>query len=128
MEPADRDRIPLASSPPPAHPRSPTPRPDEPKGRAISNLSLRWLTAALLVPPVIWVCWAGGIAYVAVVLAFILLGLNEFYGLIIAKGATPHRLLGNIAAASLPVIAYVGDASELGSTGRGGGGFGHTGR
>ena len=47
----------------------------------------------------------------AVVLAFILLGLNEFYGLIIAKGATPQRLLGNIAAASLPVIAYVGDAS-----------------
>jgi phosphatidate cytidylyltransferase len=48
---------------------------------------------------------------VAVVIAFSLLGLNEFYGLISAKGATPHRLLGNIAAASLPVIAYVGDAS-----------------
>ncbi|HTO50400.1 MAG TPA: phosphatidate cytidylyltransferase [Burkholderiales bacterium] len=111
MEPADRDRIPLASSPPPAHPRSPTPLPEEPKPAGISNLTLRWITAALLVPPVIWVCWAGGWMYVAVVTTFILLALNEFYGLIIAKGATPHRLLGNIAAASLPVIAYVGDAS-----------------
>jgi len=111
LEPADSDRIPLASSPPPAHPRSPTPRPEEPKPAAVSNLTLRLLTATLLVPPVIWACWYGGWAYVAVVVAFILLGLNEFYGLIIAKGATPHRLLGNIAAASLPVIAYVGDAS-----------------
>lgn len=111
MEPADRDRSPFATSPLPAHPRSPTPLPEEPARRAVSNLTLRWLTAFLLVPPVIWVCWAGGWAYVAVVLAFILLGLNEFYGLIIAKGATPQRLLGNIAAASLPVIAYVGDAS-----------------
>lgn len=111
MEPADRDRIPLAPSPPPAHPRSPTPLPPQPKPAGVSNLTLRWITAALLVPPVIWVCWYGGLPYVAVVITFILLGLNEFYGLISAKGATPHRLLGNIAAASLPVIAYVGDAS-----------------
>ena len=121
MEPADRDLRPPTpigaaagggqGSGTAPHPLRPSPRPDEPKAREVSNLTLRWLTAGLLVPPVVWVCWAGGWAYVGVVLAFSLLGLNEFYGLISAKGATPHRLLGNIAAAVLPVIAYVGDAS-----------------
>ncbi len=117
MEPADRDRRPAAlpglgqndaNAP---HPLRPSPRPDEPKPWAPGNLTLRLFTATLLVPPVIWVCWAGGWTYVGVVMAFSLLALNEFYGLISAKGATPHRLLGNIAAGVLPVIAYVGDAS-----------------
>ncbi len=115
MEPADRDRRPAAplgpSSANAPHPLRPSPRPDEPPAKAYSNLTLRFVTAGLLVPPVVWVCWAGGWAYVGIVVAFSLLGLNEFYGLISAKGATPHRLLGNIAAGSLPVIAYVGDAS-----------------
>jgi phosphatidate cytidylyltransferase len=93
------------------HPLRPTPRPDEPAPRALNDLTLRLITAAVLVPLVIWVCWAGGWPYVGVVTAFILLGLNEFYGLITAKGATPQRLLGNLAAAVLPLIAYVGDAS-----------------
>ena len=115
MEPADRDRRP-ASAPGPSplnapHPLRPSPRPDEPKRWAPGNLTLRWITAGLLVPPVVWVCYAGGWLYVGVVMAFSLLALNEFYGLISAKGATPHRLLGNVAAAVLPVIAYVGDAS-----------------
>ena len=116
MEPADRDRRPVAAPSGPApqsapHPLRPTPREDEPPRWAPNNLTLRLLTALLLVPPVIWACYTGGWPYVAVVMAFILVGLNEFYGLISAKGASPLRLLGNIAAASLPVIAYVGDAS-----------------
>jgi phosphatidate cytidylyltransferase len=116
VEPADRDRRPAAAPPATgfagaAHPLGPTPREDEPERKGLNNLTLRLITAALLVPPVIWVCYTGGWPYVAVVIAFSLLALNEFYGLISAKGAAPHRLLGNIAAASLPVIAYVGDAS-----------------
>jgi len=115
LEPADRDRRPLASvgsGPPSApHPLRPSPRPDEPTAWKPSNLQLRLITAAVLVPAVIGACWNGGWTYVGVVIAFILFGLREFYGLISAKGATPHRLLGYIAAASLPVIAYIGDAS-----------------
>ncbi|MFI5314421.1 MAG: phosphatidate cytidylyltransferase [Myxococcota bacterium] len=116
MEPADRDRRTAAPSPASGsasapHPLRPSPLADEPKRWAPGNLTLRWITAGLLVPPVIWVSYAGGWLYVGVVIAFILLALNEFYGLISAKGATPHRLLGNVAAGVLPVIAYVGDAS-----------------
>ena len=117
MEPADRDRShavpPLAAQPAETgHPQRPTPRAPEPEARAaLGNLALRLITSALLIPPVLWVCYVGGWLFVAVIIAFILLGLNEFYGLISAKGATPHRLLGNIAAGLLPVIAYIGDAS-----------------
>ncbi|HTO53312.1 MAG TPA: phosphatidate cytidylyltransferase [Myxococcota bacterium] len=116
MEPADQDRRPAAqigqigpaSAP---HPLGPSPRAPEARPRSFNNLTLRLITAAVLVPLVIWVSWKGGWVFVGVVTAFILLGLNEFYGLIIAKGATPLRLLGNLAAVALPVIAYVGDAS-----------------
>ena len=117
MEPADRDRSPavppLAAAPTDAaHPQRPTPRaPEPPKRPAMGNLALRLITSGLLIPPVIWVCYVGGWLFVAVIIAFVLFGLNEFYGLISAKGATPHRLLGNIAAGLLPLIAYIGDAS-----------------
>jgi len=117
LETADRDRRPggppLAVPPADAaHPQRPTPRaPEAAKRRPLGNLTLRLITSALLIPPVIWVCYAGGWFFVAVIVAFSLLGLNEFYQLISAKGATPHRLLGNVAAGLLPVIAYVGDAS-----------------
>jgi len=117
LEPADRDRSPalppLTAEPADAaHPQRPSPRAPEPEKRpALGNLALRLITAALLIPPVIWVCYIGGWLFVAVIVAFVLLGLNEFYGLISAKGATPHRLLGNVAAGLLPVIAYIGDAS-----------------
>ena len=116
MEPADRDRSPAAAplaspSAQAAHPQRPTPRAAEPKRQVLGNLALRLITAALLIPPVIWVCYVGGWLFVAVIVGFSLLGLNEFYDLISAKGATPHRLLGNVAAGFLPVIAYIGDAS-----------------
>jgi phosphatidate cytidylyltransferase len=115
LEPADRDRRPAAPAGPsslnPPHPLRPSPRAAEPKRWTPGNLTLRWITAGLLVPPVVWVCYAGGWLYVGVVTAFSLAALNEFYGLISAKGATPHRLLGNVAAGVLPAIAYLGDAS-----------------
>ena len=75
----------------------------------MSNLALRWLTAAILIPPVVWVCKLGGLAYVALVIGFAVAAVNEFYNLISFKGARPHRLLGTAAVALLPVIVYVGD-------------------
>jgi phosphatidate cytidylyltransferase len=117
LEPADRDRSPAvppfeAQPADAAHPQRPTPRAPEPDKRpALGNLTLRLITSAFLIPPVLWVCYVGGWTFVAVIIAFSLLGLNEFYDLISAKGATPHRLLGSVAAGLLPVIAYYGDAS-----------------
>jgi phosphatidate cytidylyltransferase len=117
LEPADRDRSPAvpplaAQAANAAHPQRPTPRaPEAEKRPALGNLALRLITAAFLIPPVIWVCYVGGWLFVAVIITFILLGVSEFYNLISAKGASPHRLLGSVAAGLLPVIAYIGDAS-----------------
>lgn len=75
-----------------------------------SNLQLRLLTTGMLLPPIVWACYYGGLPYLAVVIALSVLGVNEFYHLISAKGATPQRGLGTVAVAVLPIVVYLGDA------------------
>jgi phosphatidate cytidylyltransferase len=92
------------------HPRPPSARRPERLRWKPSNLVLRLFTASLLAPPVLWICYVGGIWYVGMVIVFSTFAINEFYGFIAAKGGTPNRLLGTLAAAALPLIVYVGDA------------------
>ena len=99
-----------ASEPGIVHPRAPTPRPPERSRWRPSNLTLRLITAVILIPPIVWVCYVGGMAYVAVIILINCLAINEFYDFISQKGTTPHRLLGTLAAAALPLIVFVGDA------------------
>ena len=73
-----------------------------------SNLALRLITAALLIPPIIFVIFQGGPWVLATVLVITMFGVTEFYDMIEAKGAEPLRTFGMTAAAALPVIAYVG--------------------
>jgi phosphatidate cytidylyltransferase len=67
------------------------------------------MTAAVIIPPVIWLCYRGGLPFVIAVAAINAVAVNEFYSFISAKGVTPHRVLGTIAAVLLPFVAYVGD-------------------
>jgi phosphatidate cytidylyltransferase len=92
------------------HPRPPTPADGTPK-RKPSNLALRLLTAALLIPPVLWIIYQGGVFVLAAVIVIALLGLNEFYQMIEQKGAEPLRGQGMAAAAALPVVMYFGAES-----------------
>ncbi len=94
------------------HPQRPTPlEPEAPKRSWVpSNLTLRLMTASVLIPPLIWVCYEGGLAFVAVVIAINCVAVNEFYNFISEKGANPQRLLGTLGVAALPLIIYVGDA------------------
>lgn len=89
------------------HPRPPTPGDEGPKRQA-SNLSLRLLTAGLLIPPVLWMIYQGGVFVLGTVIVIALLALNEFYQLIEQKGAEPLRGQGMAAAAALPVVMYFG--------------------
>jgi phosphatidate cytidylyltransferase len=66
------------------------------------------VTAALLIPPIIYVIFQGGLWVLATVVVITLLGVNEFYQLIEAKGAEPLRGVGMLAAVALPVITYLG--------------------
>ena len=100
-------------TPPPElgiHPQPPSAREPEKARWRPSNLVLRLVTTAILVPPVLWICYLGGLWYVGMVIVFSSIAFNEFYGFIAAKGGTPNRLLGTLAAAALPLIVYVGDA------------------
>jgi phosphatidate cytidylyltransferase len=90
----------------PIHPRPPTPT-GEPRRRA-GNLALRLLTAALLIPPIIYVIFQGGLWVLGTVVVITLLGISEFYHLIEAKGAEPLRGVGMLAAVALPVVTYLG--------------------
>jgi len=90
------------------HPRPPTPLPPQ-TTRKRSDLALRLLTAAVLVPAVIYVIFAGGWLYLAVIVGISLLGLREFYGLIEDKGAEPLWGFGLAAGAAIPVVAWFGN-------------------
>jgi phosphatidate cytidylyltransferase len=104
----ERDEAGALEQPEPLHPRPPTPEALKPSSRR-SNLTLRLITAALVVPPVIYVIVHGGLVFLGTVIAIILLGLREFYQLIEAKGAHPLVGFGLAAGVALPVVAFVGN-------------------
>jgi phosphatidate cytidylyltransferase len=82
----------------------------QPEARKRSNLTLRWMTAGVLLPPLVWACWYGGWPFVAVVVVCVGMGVHEFYGFIAAKGARPQHALGIAATVLVPLIVYLGDA------------------
>ncbi len=98
-----------ATSEEPLHPQPATPLPEDATNKGMSETLTRFLTAAVLVPAVLWVIVQGGLVYLAVVITFVVLGQREFYHLIEEKGARPLWGLGLGAGAALPVVAYVGN-------------------
>lgn len=85
----------------------PTP-PEAPERNGMSNLARRVLTAAILIPPVLGVCYLGGFPFVVVVTLFVGFGTNEFYDFISAKGARPQRLFGTLTAIAVPIVVWLG--------------------
>jgi phosphatidate cytidylyltransferase len=98
--------LPGEAGPEPIHPRPPSPAPER-RGKR-SDLPARLASAAVLVPTVIYVVVLGGLPYLGVVIALILLGQREIYGLIEDKGAHPLVGFGLAAGAALPVVMYLG--------------------
>lgn len=94
--------------PEPLHPQPPTPVAEVPE-RKLSNLTVRIMTAAVLIPGVLWATAEGGLVYLAIVTGIVVLGLREFYTLIEAKGADPLESYGLAGGAALPVVAYLGN-------------------
>ncbi len=92
----------------PLHPRPPTPAAPTSAPRR-NELALRLLSAAILVPSILYLIVRGGLFFLAGVIVLVLLALREFYQLIEAKGAQPQVGLGLAAGAALPVVAYVGN-------------------
>ena len=77
---------PLGGPREPVHPQPPTPDGERPK-KERSNLVLRLVTAGIGIPLVCGVIWAGGLWVLGLIVVLTLIGVNEFYHLIEAKGA-----------------------------------------
>jgi len=77
----------------------------------MSELGLRWISAGMLLPPLLYVCYLGGYWFVAIIAVLSAVAVNEFYGFIVAKGARAHRAFGTVATAALPFVVYLGDAT-----------------
>jgi phosphatidate cytidylyltransferase len=92
----------------PVRPRPPTPVEPKPKKKR-SDLPGRLLTAGVLIPVVAYVVIDGGLWFLGVVMALILLGQREFYRLIEDKGAHPLVGYGLTAGAAITLVAYFGN-------------------
>jgi phosphatidate cytidylyltransferase len=104
----DRDaRLGAASEP--IHPRPPSPAPPPVPPSKNRELVLRLLTAAVLVPSVLWLIAQGGLWVLGAVVVVTLLGIRELYLLLEAKGAEPLWGFGLTAGALLPVVGYFGN-------------------
>src|SRR5262249_50879860 len=77
--------------------------------RGLSDLQARLLTAAVLVPWILFVIAKGGLWVLGTVIVVTLLAQREFYGLIEDKGANPITGFGLLAGAALPTVAYLGN-------------------
>ena len=96
----------------PLHPQPATPI--EPKAtKQKGDLRARLLTAAVLIPAVLYVITLGGLPYLITVIAIVLLGQHEIYELLRDKGAHPSVTFGLIAGGALPVVAFVGNESHV---------------
>jgi phosphatidate cytidylyltransferase len=100
---------PLPSAREPVHPQPPSPATPAPAPSKNRELALRLLTAAVLVPGVLWLIAKGGLWVLGTVVVIVLLGIREFYQLIEAKGAQPLWGFGMAAGAALPVVGYFGN-------------------
>ncbi|MCH7869240.1 MAG: phosphatidate cytidylyltransferase [Myxococcales bacterium] len=94
-------------SPEPIHPQPATPLAE--KKSPVSELSMRLVTAAILIPFVLYVIYLGGWLYLAVVATFGVLAQREFYGLIEDKGAEPLVMPGLGFGLAVMLIAYWGN-------------------
>ena len=90
---------------------APAPAPNASPARRPSELTLRWLSAGVLIPVFATVTVVGGLWFVAIVAALNAISINEFYNFIRAKGAEAQRSFGTVAVLALPFIVYVGDAA-----------------
>jgi phosphatidate cytidylyltransferase len=81
--------------------------------RGPSELTLRWLSASVLIPGVLLLCYAGGLIFVATVAIIAAIGMHEYQELALAKGVHPQRALGLAGAFALPFLVHAGSPGLL---------------
>jgi len=74
----------------------------------MSNLAARLLSAAVAVPVLVFIFYYGGLPFLILIEAAIVLGVNEYYNMIEQRGLAPNRVTGLLSALALGAIAAGG--------------------
>jgi phosphatidate cytidylyltransferase len=72
----------------------------------MSNLALRFLTAVVLVPVLIWLILLGGIPFTALVALAVFAALYEFFNMMEARGFKPMKKTSYVLGVSLVAVAH----------------------
>ena len=80
--------------------------------RSDPKLPLRLLSAALFLPLLIGLSFLGGIAFALLVTLEVVLGLLEFYKMMMARGMRPSPRLGIVLALALCGLSFAGTSSQ----------------
>lgn len=76
------------------------------------KLPLRLLSAVLFLPLLVFLAFRGGIWFAALVTLEVVLGLLEFYRMMMARGMRPSPRLGILLAVALCGLSYAGTSSQ----------------
>lgn len=74
----------------------------------MSNLATRLITAAIVIPVLIYIFHCGGLAYIILIELIIFIGISEYYRLVEQRALSPRRFPGTVGALLLGVIAVTG--------------------
>jgi len=73
---------------------------------------LRVLSAILFLPLLVWLAWLGGPWFAGLVTLQVVLGLSEFYRMMMARGMRPSGRLGLAMALVLCLLSFTGTPSQ----------------
>ena len=74
----------------------------------MSNLALRLITAAVLIPILLVIFYYGGVPFIVLIEMAILLGINEYYHMVKERAISPNTFIGTVSALVLGGIAVTG--------------------
>ncbi|HUT53231.1 MAG TPA: phosphatidate cytidylyltransferase [bacterium] len=74
----------------------------------MSNLAKRLISAAIIVPVLVYLFYRGGRPFIILIEVAIALGINEYYSMAEARGLLPSRGIGTIGALALGLAAASG--------------------
>ncbi len=74
----------------------------------MSNLTQRLISAAVIIPALIYLFYKGGTPFIVLIEVVIVLGMGEFYRMVEARGLAPQKGMGTLGALALGLTATTG--------------------
>ncbi len=79
----------------------------------MSNLAKRLLSAAIIVPVLVYLFYRGGRPFIVLIELAIAIGINEYYSMVEARGLLPSRIIGTLGALVVGLVAVTGRSDYM---------------